>query len=987
MAFDITKYNKEVRELITSLSTGLNPSDLQTLANLVRKHDLNDIQYQEILGYIFTGEKAVSNSWNTMVKGLASGSSALEAKGLAAYKKALDQQITPERASALAKSLGLPANTASTLVDLYKSGTAKELLQGTQNPEQALLYAAQAAQQITSNSTVNRLANSVPGGIKAAKQIAAGQYVESWRSLDTLVLSNLDPTGEAGKTYAIASGVYKKISQGVTVMQKEAEKYNPRTADASGILVAGVTTAQQAINGAARFAVQLGANPIKAEQVVRWTSVGTGCIAGIVAGAAVSGVGAVAGAATCAVSVVSTVLDTISTARGQDTKKYLSAPAAIFTPSSDQLAIIATDGVRLLRLLRFVYKQPNYADFAERLKGTLLGTWLDPAEGYTKQGPTPGIAMGQIIPMLDFSTGPSIDGKTKANTGKKWGEWPGRVHLRLPALDKQWGHGDLSLPGLHVRDTYGKAIIGSFVWGLDTPPQWIDYWGPVMRGLVKRTGVPLDFWLTARDDKAIAKKYPSFWRFYDSKHKVDVYRFSSSAAAIYRAYEILQFFKAVVYYDLSFNSDAITPFYLGTAGVYGANNNLPVRLRTVGTNQTVYFMKEEFDAADSYSPKCWTNYRGKAEANARWGYTVHPCAFLDQGLQKKEEWAVRDLAFIRMLAAFSYIHTLAYKQTNVNKKTVSDLKLLNTATTQSGDVSKQKKHDILANLPDISKDPLGTFTLPVNPRARVVNGKLFVPSWKTLFIELRQRKDLSYAIRKATIATLAKGRKVQTVNRTARALGLDRGVVGRMIGIQGAEGALRILFKQLMTRAAYVKKCTAARGKAGVARNDKILCCPSVLYSENKKKCAVPGSKCHADCVNINNYAYGIAPVVQMATGTGYTYTAKQPAKREVSLVPWAEYQKYLMLLKSPPKQSAVPLPKGGQLRRGVAPESLVAPGLLAQLKYTPATTTAQTDTKKVVVDPPKSRIETKDTNILLIGGAIVLGVAIAGTVLYKKGE
>ena len=218
---------------VKSLSTGITPDALQTISLAYSSGDITPLEYNRLLGSVFGGEASFKGSWDQIVKGLATGDLTSQAKGLLAYKNNLSSVLTPQRALQAADTIiaALPteygtkiAETKSLVTDLYKSGIVKQTLNGTQSPEQALVLAARAATVVSNNPTVAKVAKSIPGGIKAVKQLAAGHYLESWRSLDTLILSNLDLTQEAQKTFASMIGIGSSAADTVATLTELLKK-------------------------------------------------------------------------------------------------------------------------------------------------------------------------------------------------------------------------------------------------------------------------------------------------------------------------------------------------------------------------------------------------------------------------------------------------------------------------------------------------------------------------------------------------------------------------------------------------------------------------------------------------------------------------------------------------------------------------------------------------------------------------------------------
>lgn len=872
----------DVRGIITQLSTGLDVNELQKLANLLRKHELTDLDYNKVLGYVFSGSTKFGPAWQKIVTGLAKSNTGVETQGLALYDAAIKQYLTADNALSVAKQLGLSDGISTTLKDLYESPLIKNALKGSQDPEKALLFAARAAEQISSDPTVKAIAKSVPGGIASIKKIAAGQYLDGWKSLDTLVLSNLDPSGKAANIFANSSSLAKDLLVGGTDLKWAIDAYKSDTADASGIILTGADTAQRVINSAAALAVRLGADKPTAEDVVRWTSVGTGCIVALGAGAAVGGVGAIAGAVTCGVAVVSAALE-LAFKEGPDTSKIINeAPLAVFSPTKEQMNVIALDAQRLLLLLRYVYGQTSYKDMTTRVSYTQGGLWLDPVYNYNKNPQiTPGFTMVNVLGALAFNTGGLVEGEvpTRTTVGKlddgTFLVWPG----------PNWGFYGLGSSG--CMPPTGKDSQNTTLNPSDEGRAEKLY---IMSGDVSATMVEC---LANEIREDLKKQNITITKHTEYVSWADTLGPAATNAPVLRADELLQFFKAVVTYDLYYNADnGIKPFLLGGGDI--DYNKLPIRIRTVGTNQRLSFLNDNFNTNDAYSPYCWTNMQ-------RGNYGKGQCHMLDIDLKARQEPAIREMAFIRLLSAFSYIHALSYKKGSYTSTSID--KIDNASSGVSIDQLKGK--DVLRDLNINVKDSFAPYAIPVSPRPRIINNVEVRQNFVMLFRELQTRKTTTELIKTKTTQLLLKTRAANTAHKIATAVGVDHTVLGNLVQAQGVHGAIKGLLGQVTTIATYVKSCETAGGTPGFMRGGSALCCPSLYYDENVIKCGAGNTaKCHADCLNLSKYNYGVPPVVRLDVNKKPSFSAStSTAKLREQFISWKDYQQYLLLMngKLPP--------------------------------------------------------------------------------------
>jgi len=852
---------------IKSLSTGIDPEALQTISLAYSSGDITPLAYNRILGSVFGGEPPFKGAWDQIVKGLATGDLTSQAKGLLAYKDTLSSAFTPQRAlqatdaviSVLPAAYGTKvAETKDLIESLYKSDLIKRTLSGTQSPEQALLQAVRASTLVSDNPTVQAVASKIPGGIKAIKQLAAGHYMESWRSLDTLILSNLDQTQEAQKTFADMVGLGTSSADTVKSLTELLKKTDPTLSDISGMVISTVQMGQRIVNQIAQLSVQLGGSAYEAKQISTWTNIATGCVVGlatgVIGGAAVAGVGAVVGAvvgvASCAMSIVTEALDT---------PNYLELaskqPNAIFVPSKAQLSVTAVDADRLANALYHHFGVKTYAEIAERLYA--IDPWMNPLGGAfhypTRDSttPTPGYTMFHVLTALDFHN---------CTHGTYHESAAGNVAYCLSGecltLGNPSEHDDMyemSLYGYDISAAQVKAQLDAYIRNLQYGKN--NY----LKSPQVRNDVQLaDLLSVTRSHREGAQL-----KQLDANQQLDTDRIKRWCVSdsnpqvlnsILYAHNLLEFFTAITLQDLKTNKEGLLQYLVSDE--FMSAEGLPIRLWTVGTTHRNFvadpiFQSDASDTqkADMYSPVCWTNLH-------RAGITE--CTELaDRVLASSPDiGAVRELAFIRLLSAFSYMH-LVYERGSTATPTATELELQNISQAATGDdtdLSVFTRPDPIKDLSVSAADPLSALARPISPLWYLKGSTLIKKDYVEIWREMQILQNADYVIKKAIAIQVAKDRRSNVVVRVADVLEVNSLITRNLLG-HGSKEAIKRLTDSIGTLKGFKDKCVAAGGQFGFTVDKKGICCPSLYYNENIAKCGINNTaKCHAECIARNNY-------------------------------------------------------------------------------------------------------------------------------------
>jgi hypothetical protein len=613
--------------------------------------------------------------------------------------------------------------------------------------------------------------------------------------------------------------------------------------------------------------------------------------------------------------------------KSPDPVKHL--PAAHFSPSAEQMPVIAADADRLALVLRFHYGVKDYKHISERVsRFAWEGDFLNPAlGGYpTAAGdkrPVPGFTMLDVINALRFEAKPTAAmpyGSTAFNQyyGINAGAWGRGLSDR---------YGDYSAQDVIIESDKTLKVLRH--WGIP----WEDFMNndppaKLAAGLAKHPLVVM-----CNKVNSAHGYYPNLKYYQMCGMRAEAtgstkgisfpaqlaamisgqYGYGAESRAVIRARELLNLFMAFVTFDLKKaaqsgsmkDAAAIKPWLFGPEGNY---KNLPVRLRVVGTktvreDKLVYsYQAEAFgtetlnyfaitNPEDGYSAKRWSNH-----ANTTYGDDP---SRISGDLLAMDVNAIRELAFIRLLSAFSYLHM---KASRIGDKLPAEVltyrRLERSADGALVDNPVFGMYDPIAELNIKAGDKFKEFSIPVNPRIRRVRPSkktigvnvqapldaytgvdsgvknikqmldvtdgVHVPTWNSLSNEVWQRHEIQRAVKKRVLVLMQDARAKNTAIRLADTMQLDKTVIGSMMQMN------RQARERLMTSGTLLREVTSyptdcitntatykgklVRGQVGVTPGGKALCCPSLTYSGNLAVCGKGKLACHADCITQSSY-------------------------------------------------------------------------------------------------------------------------------------
>lgn len=856
--------------IIASMSTGLDANGLQQLSNLYNKGDLTPTEYGQLLGTILKGDSKYKDAFNTLIAGLTNKDTVVRgnntASAMTKYRALVGTALDTIKATGTVS--GEVTDVANTMLELSDSKITRDLLAGSVDPEGLLKEAARAASKLTSDPTANKIAAAIPGGIDVVKKLYAGNYLEAGRTLDTMILSNLDPNSKAASYIELAINAKNTTITTVQDIDKLVKSIESGKADAAGTVVAVVQIAQRIINQVCELAISFGGDKATAREAMTWTNIATGCVTSIATGAtagagAASYVGIAVGALSCALSIVAEATKTVPT----DAEILSKDPLAYFKPSKMQLQFISADADRLAMVLRYHYNITTYMSLAKRV--ATFEKWMDPLQNYPRaadtEKPIPAYTMLHVLHALCTRTPTMSVDKP--------------IIQRLDNRCAYGNHHEGKNPSDHDNPD-------EFMRGGDIPADAIMCYATYLRSKLKEKAV------AAGKSTAIISRALELYNFDEFGSTMSKYYDSNSedtelqsAAPVIFADELLQFFMALTIMERTQGVEALDAFNPG-------KTPLPVRLHLVGTGHRNYILDENNAdnvdmQKDIYSDTCWTNLE-------RGSYDSNHCKDISVDLAKASPSldAIREVAFIRLLSAFSYMHLSAVRN-NAGIDATSDALLM--ANVDKGTVTTGYNFDPIGSLPFSATDPLAPYTTPVNPRMRIVSGALYAPTWQTMWKEMAGRAVAYKAIKDLVLRDIRAQRAANKTVQLASIYNIDRTTITGMQNYTTNKEILKRIVENATTLNAYTATCKADTitinnkvyyGQPGaiVDANMKLIkftCCPSLYYDQNKALCTslAIGARCQPECIDLSSYL----------GSAGITDTSK------LRLISWEEYQKYIL--------------------------------------------------------------------------------------------
>lgn len=410
----------------------------------------------------------------------------------------------------------------------------------------------------------------------------------------------------AGSAGAMAYGIVTKAQAG---------KYK---ADASGIASAAHDV-DQFIGSMLAVGFAAGANPRVLNSIRSWTSVGTTCAVGGTAAITSAGVGAVAGGIACAMSAIAAVLGEVFGSVPPPRASY-DQPRSIFVLSRDNKPSVATDAIRLAKVLRHHYGVQDWWSLYSKLNLTQFA-WIS-GDPYPDRPPTAD-ASGRVA---------SPDRPIPAHN-------LGTILQMLCGQQFGW---DSSRANINVRDCF--AILSNYRTGVEPSgrPLYMRYmsdndinvetigngafFGRCAAATSSHTRVRAR--MSGGDN---LKGWPG--------NKMFPYLSSVDFLPFVQVDELINFFAAITYVELA-------QYGRGYMADYRIGSHNPVRFMTVGDIQS----SGKLGSVQGYSSKCITNLRRSTQPNA--------CGELDSQAWGGGREALREVGALRLMSAFSYLQMM-----------------------------------------------------------------------------------------------------------------------------------------------------------------------------------------------------------------------------------------------------------------------------------------------------------------------------------------
>ena len=628
-------------------------------------------------------------------------------------------------------------------------------------------------------------------------------------------------------------GTVRSTDEWITKVEKYSNtKLNKGTIDASGV-ADGLGLAAEGLKLAKQIAVRFGAGSKEAnaiQQVIDWVGIGATCVTAVAAGAAVGGWGAIGGAVACGIAVLAKALSYGGSTKVIEQPAFFSPGAATQNASGaydpGQWAMIAADAQRLAMVLRTHYGIASYKQLLATLevnsgyfRNTVSRTPLEMVSASTtyvelstaKQLVAPNIypAKSDSSSYLPAWTGTALVlalGHTGAKTSKdiygagSYSDQNEITSKSYPALNYAR---TLSNLGLWAISTYEGSVsdgalanVVARVFTGDLPPEAIEQGA----ALARKLGSAL---LTASGYyKATSMTVWKAGIAELSRETVNVGYYPLEACM--KASELLNFFAAITLSEVETAWEDIYNFL---------QSGSPVRLYSGdgmgrGTDPTLSSVHGGSDYWQTIG--AWQGKTVKDLATPLKGYGVD---------------AARQVAYIRILAALSYMHMIYHW-----------------GWRDKADKDPSGRVDPIAKLPSATTSKAGWLRDPVNPRSTVVNNVWVSPSATALWSQAKAREKTVKTILLAASQAAAADRNIITVllkqklpAELANALVTKNPRVAA--GIVTAAGYAKKFAKDCRAASSKTKAGTSFVGVPGATKLDKLVCCPSLYYNGNLAMC------------------------------------------------------------------------------------------------------------------------------------------------------
>ena len=779
---------------------GKRTKEVMDLASTMMKSGHADLQNKVLsaLGYSFNGDPRFKGAWEKLVAGLTKGDSVLIAAAKQQYRSLLNKHVASE----------LPPW-------LKKSPAMQDLLAGAQDPTALVKRLSKLSNDVLSGKFGDKLNSEV------AMLAYAQTYASVRQTLNTQLLPLLSDNPSLKAVYTKVLTGTDVLADVTTDIQSLVNKYSKAGAEIDAAGIADITRMTgKFVSAVANFAALIdGSNSARktADTIQAWAGVAVGCASAIAAGATVAGVGAIAGAAGCAIAVFTTAMTQVFSGKADPREKQ---SMAVFVPTSakddqnNQVLAVARDAYRLAAVLKQYYGFTSYAQIYERVTdidvlNPNVGGWLGaplncgncPPDRFPSSSDpnaiTPGFTMVHALAALDDTT-ISYHGRRIPTSFVK------------PVLSA-----DIALLRKKAEETIGAIedpLSELYTVYYDVNVRAVETGANLARSDLQMNGSLMD---------GGGQKRNTYSETYKAFLKVD---------------ELLNLFTAISLYERkqAATKEVKYPGYWA----YFATKALPIRFYAVSHSH-----RGEPSAGPGYSKECWTGLEGCEHGRSTGigrtlagnGYTG--CQELKKAVAQGDVCATKELAYIRLLSAFSYMH-LSYKRALDNK-----------TLDQGGDLIKEADAATGADPALVlmrTVDPRSTKTASMYDWYYLVGGeerlvakqkKVITSGWTTkgpakLYAQIQARGAFFKDINKVARAQARLDNRAEMILRLTGPLDLPSEVLRSVLAGKLPLPALRGL--------TYANSCRSEGGVPGAIETTtgvQTICCPSLNATRSNAAC------------------------------------------------------------------------------------------------------------------------------------------------------
>jgi hypothetical protein len=535
--------------------------------------------------------------------------------------------------------------------------------------------------------TFDNIADSVAQGAgfkPGTRQYDLNRKAFKWAYNETM--SNLDKLAANPTIRRINQAADAAIDFGASALQTY-QNYKNRsyTADANGVIAASMDV-NAVISSIAKFSQSIGLSPEIAHGIAQWSSVATGCAAGIAAQP-------IFGAVACAFTTLTAAFSLIFAE--DEIKSPLYNPRSIFTPNPESQPRIAEDMVSLCQVLTRHYGVVRYTDLTKKLVSNIYATTGATDDFYWLTTNYP--ARPPIDPVTNQFAMTQVQEPVPAHNL--------RSILQIMSSPIKYGH---AAAEKNIKDCLaflaayrsgfepaGRGLYRRYDWDNDINVDAIETGAWIGRSAIATTKKPMTNAIIMPGGNVQGHPTVGIPTRWDDMKALDWSPFIAVD-------ELINYFTAITIEELRRRElDSVQNFNIGSYN--------PVRLMTVRDRNR----SGEIEVGEpGFSDRCFTNLNRHPDTCQSFPYEI--------GQPAPSYNVIKQVGAMRLMAAFSYLH-IHHMWSNK---------------------TPQLRDDLISVLSQVEyKDEYEELRIPINPRQTELKGVGLFAYWSLKPLELPDSEE------------------------------------------------------------------------------------------------------------------------------------------------------------------------------------------------------------------------------------------------------